>query len=79
MSQLTQEFKYFLDHKDEIVREHEGRYVVIKNKRIIGTYDDELEAINETRKTHELGTFLVHLAASEERTPIFHSRVGFDL
>lgn len=78
MNQLTREFKYYLDHKDEIVKEHEGKYVVIKNKEIIGIYDDELDAINETRKMHELGTFLVHLAAAKEHTAIFHSRVGVD-
>lgn len=52
----------------------EGKFIVLKNKTVIGVFDDRMEAINETRKTNELGTFLVqHVVDSEEQVR-FHSR-----
>lgn len=76
---LANEFEYYLANQDEIVAEYEGKFVVIKNQKIIGAYDNELEAISETRKEHEPGTFLVQLVGpgDAEYTQTFHSRVAF--
>ena len=80
MKSLEAEFKYYLDNQDTLVRQHKGKFVVIKDKQVIGIYSTEKEALQETMKEHELGTFLVHLAeAGEENTSqTFHSRVFFD-
>lgn len=61
------------------MREHNGRYVVIKDRRVIGSYVTEVEAVNETARTHELGTFLVQLVSpgADAYTQVFHSRVAF--
>jgi hypothetical protein len=75
---LEKEFRYYLDHQDELVARYKGKYVVIKNGEVIGDYDDETEAIRETSKTYELGTFLVQKCepGSESYTQVFHSRVA---
>jgi hypothetical protein len=78
-SPLKKEFEYYIAHQDEIVKGYNGKFVVIKNCEIIGAYDNELEAVRETLKTHTPGTFLVqHVSPGEtEYTQTFHSRVAF--
>ena len=53
-----------------------GSFVVLKGQQLLGAYDDEIEALRETTKTHKLGTFMVHKVSSHEDTQIFHSSVG---
>ena len=74
---LKPEFDYFLKHQDELVRDFAGKFVVIKNERILGYYDDLVTAINVTAKTEQMGTFLVQLvtAGEDAYTIRFHSRV----
>lgn len=78
-SPLYREFDYYLEHQNEIVRQYNGKYVVIKNCEIVGAFDDELEAIETTQIEHELGTFLVQYVSPGEDayTQRFHSRVSF--
>jgi hypothetical protein len=78
-SPLEQEFKYYLGHQDELVRKYRGKFIVIKDCKVIGAYDSELEALAETTKVHSLGTFLVQKCepGSENYTQTFHSRVSF--
>ena len=53
---LKKEFEYYIAHQDEMVEKYDGKFVVIRDGQVLGAYDDELAAINETKKTHELGT-----------------------
>lgn len=78
-STLKQEFDYYLANQAEIVAKYNGRYVVIKNRRVIGDYPDLPTAVSETSKHHQLGTFLVQKAEPGERayTQTFTSRVAF--
>ena len=74
---LQKEFEYFLAHRQEFAQKYTGKVLVIKDQTVIGVFDSELEAIQETSKTHELGTFLVQKCDSEETHQSFHSRVAF--
>ncbi len=77
---LDREFQFYLDHQDELVAKHNGLVVVIKGDEVIGVYDDELEAVTETRKSHALGTFLVQRCTpgDEAYTRTYHThRVAF--
>lgn len=56
---LEKEFKYYLDNQDKLVKKYKGKVIVIKNKKVIGVYDSEAEAVQETSKNEPLGTFLV--------------------
>lgn len=78
MSKLKDEFDYYLQNKKKFLIEHAGKYIVLKNQQILGVYADQLEAIEETVKTHQLGTFLVQhvVAGNEEESVRFHSRVA---
>ena len=76
-TQFLREFQYFIAHQKELVQKHKDKFVVIKNCEVIGVYDNELEAITETQKVQELGTFLVQVCkpGKESYTQTYHSRV----
>lgn len=74
---LQSEFEYFKAHQDELVELYEGRFVVIKGESVIAAYDSFADAVHQTAKTHEPGTFLIQRceAGPEAYTQVFHSRV----
>jgi len=76
---LEKEFEYYLAHQAELVEKFDGKFVVIKGNEVLGAYDSEIEAIRETMKDHELGTFLVQKCeeGEESYTMTFHSRVSY--
>jgi hypothetical protein len=76
---LEKEFTYYLDHQAELVKKFNGKFIVIKGGGVLGSYDSEIEAIKETEKEHELGTFLVQKCepGDESYTQTYHSRVSF--
>ena len=76
---LKAEFDYYLAHQSDLVALYNGKFIVIKNGEVIGAYDDDLTAINETQKEHRLGTFLVQKVEPGDAayTQTFHSRVAF--
>lgn len=78
-SPLKPEFDYYLTNQVELVKQYNGKFVAIKNKKVIGVYEDQATAIAETGKTEELGTFLVQKVTpgKEDYTQTFHSRVAF--
>ena len=78
-SRLDREFEFYLEHQSEFVAKYEGKYVVIKGDNLLGAYESELEAIEETTKDHELGTFLVQLCGPGDRyyTETYFSNVVF--
>lgn len=76
---LEKEFKYYLEHQDELVKQYNGRVIVIKDNEILGDFESEIDAIAEISKTHKIGTFLVQKCTpgEDEYTHTFHSRVAF--
>ena len=75
---LKKEFKYFLEHQTEFAKKHNGKFIVIKNLKVLGVYDTEIEAVDETLKTEEMGTFLIQKCelGDSSFTQTFHSRVA---
>lgn len=76
---LRREFDYYLAHQEDLVAQYRGRYIVLKDEKVIGVYDSQLGAVEETSKSQALGTFLVQRCepGSESHTNTFHSRVAF--
>ena len=79
MEKLEREFKYYVEHQDELVEKYNGKFIVIKDCNVIAAFDSELEAIEKTAEQYELGTFLVQKCepGSESYTQTYHSRVVF--
>ena len=74
MTILDNEYKYYQDNKEHFLSQYEGKFIVIKNKEVIGVFDDKITAVEETRKKHELGTFIVQEVIKND-VITFHSRV----
>ena len=76
---LDKQFKFYLEHQDAYVEQYDGKVIVLKDERVLGAYESELGAVNETRRYHELGTFLIQRvsAGDEAYTVTFHSRATF--
>ena len=74
---LEKEFQYYVNHQDELVRKYNGKILVIKDQKVIGVFENEIDAIQAVSKDHEIGTFLVHRCEPGEQnyTMSFHSRV----
>jgi hypothetical protein len=56
---LEKEFQYYLDHQDELVKQFNNKFIVIKDGNVIGHYDNKDDAYFETQKEHDLGSFLI--------------------
>lgn len=78
-SPLQKDFEFYVAHQAEMVEKYDGKYIAIKDGEVLGVYDDELAAVTETEKTHELGTFLVQRVSEgdDEYSQTFHSRAVF--
>ena len=57
---LEREFQTFEARKSELVKDHAGKFVLIKNDDIIGIFDDELEAIKQGADRFGQVPFLVN-------------------
>ena len=58
-SALKKEFDFYRAHQDEMVAKYDGKVIAIKDGKVLGVFENDLEAVTHVRKTHELGTFLV--------------------
>jgi hypothetical protein len=78
-TQLEKEFEYYLASQDELVEKYNGKYIVIKNQKVIGAYNEEIEALENTSKKHELGTFLIQKCEPGDGsyTQTYNTRVAF--
>jgi hypothetical protein len=78
MAKLEREFNYYLKNQKALLEKFKHKYLVIKGEEVLGAYDSEIQAITETTKTYELGTFLVQKceAGSDNYTQTYHSRVA---
>lgn len=74
---LEQEFQYYLNHQSELVQMYNGKFIVLKNEKVIGVYESHIAAYNQTLKTEQLGTFLIQhcLPGEGSYSQTFHSQV----
>lgn len=76
---LAKEFQFYLENQEALVGQYNGKVIVIVGTEIVGVYDDEMTAVNQSKKKHPLGSFLVQAVAPGKGsyTQTFHSRVAF--
>ena len=78
-SPLQKEFEYYLANQAEMVEKYDGKFIVIKDCKVLGVFDNELTAITESQKEHKLGTFLIQKVTPGDTaySQTFHSRAVF--
>jgi hypothetical protein len=76
---LEKEFKYYLDHQSELVKEYNGQFLVIIGEKIIGHFNSFEEALFDSQKKYEPGTYLIQqcLKGEDSYTQTFHTRAIF--
>ncbi len=77
MASLQQELDFFKKNQKDLVQKYEGKFLVIKDRKVQGVYDSEMEAYTDAQKQFQLGTFLIQESSpgQESYTQTFHSRV----
>lgn len=56
---FTEELSFFIANQDQLVREYQGKTLVLKGQKVIGVYPDALTAYLEAQKEHPLGSFMI--------------------
>jgi hypothetical protein len=75
---LEKEFKYYLDHQEELIKKYNDQYIVIVGDKVVGSYDTQRQAYDETIREYEEGTFLIQYCSpgEESYSHVFHSRIS---
>ena len=60
---LEKEFQYIVDNQTDLFKQFPDQYIVIKNQKVIGVYDNKIDAYFETQQEHELGSFLIQFCS----------------
>ena len=74
---LEKEYEYFLKKKDALLKEYEGKFVVIIGDKVVDSYSSREEALKKASSTHDIVTFLIQKISRGEDDVIqrFSSRV----
>jgi len=59
MEQQNLDFNYFLENMGSLYQKYGHKFIVVKNKNVLGAYNDFMNAYESTIKTEEMGTFLI--------------------
>ena len=74
------EFAYYLSRQKELARDYEGKFLIIKDKSVIASYDDLDSALyGALDRGLKVGEFLLQECSADPRLHIvkFRSRVRF--
>ncbi|MBQ2112784.1 MAG: hypothetical protein II194_06135 [Bacteroidales bacterium] len=73
-------FKYYLEHQEELVKEYDGKYLIITSDGVVGAYETLNEGYEMALKTYGKGNFMLQLCSEGEKDysqRFFTSRVVF--
>ena len=59
--QQKQDYLWFIENTESLYKKHGGKIAVIKNKSVLGIYDQFTDALETTRKSEKLGTFIIQV------------------
>lgn len=59
-------FRWFVENYDELYKQYGVSYLAIKDRAVIGVYNSYVEALKETCKTEELGTFNIQFCNGDD-------------
>ncbi len=76
---LNDEFEFYLKNQKKLLKEYEGKFLVIKGKKVEGALDSFDNALKWALDKYEIGTFLIQecTPGEDNYTQTFHSRAVF--
>lgn len=66
---FEKELEFYLDNKEDLIRKHKGKVLVIKDARIVGVYDTVSEAYDFGVKNYGLGNFAIQQVSEDSESP----------
>jgi len=77
MSAVEKDFRYYLNHQDDLVKKYNGKYIVLNDSQVVGAYDDYADAFYSSLEKYEPGTFMVQLCTPGDSayTARYYNRV----
>jgi hypothetical protein len=78
MSELRKQFDYYVANQDDLVRQFNGRFIVIADESVAGDFDTELAAYEFGKANFKAGDFMIQRVAPgmDSYSQTFHSRVA---
>jgi hypothetical protein len=73
---IQEDFEFYTANQEEIIKEHLGEFVVIKDSTVLGYFEEETKAF-DYMKENELGTFMVKKCMEPGTDIITFHRVAF--
>jgi hypothetical protein len=75
---LEAEYKYFKEHKAQLLAKYPGRFIVIKGEIVLGDFATQNEALKFALIGNSPGTFMIQECTEKaDQIMRFHSRVTF--
>ena len=76
---LEKEYQYYNLHKDKLLKQYLGKFLLIRDEDVIDAYDSEKDAfIAAQGRGFEVGSFLIQECSPDSALKeTFHSRVAF--
>jgi hypothetical protein len=76
---LKELFEWYLTNQTELVKKYNGKFLVIKDNKVVGVYGEEYDAFVESEGKYDPGTYLIQKCTpgNEAYTQSFSSRVIF--
>ncbi len=60
---FERELAYFIAHQRDLVRDYNGKVLVIRGDELVGVYDSALEAYSKAQERFQAGTFMIQPCA----------------
>lgn len=75
--ELKREYDYYLANQSELLKKYKNKFIVIKDRAVVGSFETEFDAYSFAVQNFSLGTFLIQKCSRKEdnHTQTFHSRV----
>ena len=75
---LEAEYKYFKEHKAELLGKYHGRFIVIKGEIVLGDFASQDEALKYALISNSPGAFMIQeCTENADQIMRFHSRITF--
>lgn len=66
MTKRNDDFQWFVSNNKKLFNKYGSKYIVIKNKKVIGVFDDYYEGVKNTELKEKLGTFIVQKCGKDD-------------
>jgi hypothetical protein len=74
---LDKQTKYYRQNRDKFELMYNNKFIVIKEKKVIGAYESHAAAYDEAAKYHEIGTFIIENPRKEKmQQTLTHNKKG---